>query len=220
MKQLIIMALALICNSSIGYCQSFKKVVFTAQERKESFLLTPNQLESTTDSYYYKIKYKNDTSFIGSILYPITIVTNENLDTLQLIKELLEFRGDTNICFFPVSCWNPYLNYRYFGSINNYSVQVEALFIINQLYFKQPFYYSPYPIIQNTLDKQESSIGGEIIEMAFDAYDNWFKTVEEIGLIEARRKLLLPFSGTQLKWILTEYIPKYFFTSPTPASVP
>lgn len=163
---------------------------------------------------FYKIKYKDDDSDLGSITYPIRIKTTENIDTISLIQELLSFEGDTDICCIPVKCWNLKITFMYEGDRDQYSIQVEALFIINQLYFKKPFFYSPYPIIKNIVTKEEESVKGEIIRQAYIAYKQWFEKVKEVGITEARKRLLLPFDNTNLGWVSSMNLKEYLFTSP------
>lgn len=100
------------------------------------------------------------------------------------------------------------------GDKDQYSIQVEALFIINQLYFKKPFFYFPYPIIKSIVSKEEESVKGEIIMQAYKAYKQWFEKVKELGLTEARRRLLLPFDNTNLGWVSSMNLKECLFTSP------
>jgi hypothetical protein len=86
------------------------------------------------------------------------------------------------------------------GRLKDYSIQLEALFLINQFYFDKPFYYSPYPLLKSTKSNKEESIDGEIIEMAYVAYKQWFEKVKEIGFKEAKRQNIEPLEGYPIKW--------------------
>jgi hypothetical protein len=193
---IIIVAAAL--SFSNLYCQSFTKVEFSSKERR--YISFQNDIEADSNRKYFKIKFTNDSSDFGSRHYPISYKVHTKLDTLSLIKELLLFEGDTDLCVLPIKCYNPSTSQVYFGKENNYSIQVEALFIINQFYFKKPFFYSPFPIIMSTTTNSLESIKGASIELAYMAYKKWFEKIKAIGINNARRQCLTPFDGFNLEW--------------------
>jgi hypothetical protein len=198
MSKYFFLVIIFIANASIVDCQNFVKKEFSSNERR--IITLEDDIETDSNRSYYKIKFINDSSDFGSMHYPVSYFIHNEQDTLGLIQELLLFEGDTDLCVLPIRCYNPYVSQVYYGKENNYSIQVEALFIINQFYFKKPFFYSPYPIIMSTSNNCTESIKGENIELAYEAYKNWFNKLKEIGIERARIQNLRPFDGYSLRW--------------------
>lgn len=199
MAKHILISVIVLMSFVESYGQNFfKKEELKIKER--SNLNFPYSEKRNSIQKYYKIKFSNDKSELGNIVYPIVIKAEEFIDTINLIKDLLSFEGDTCICVIPIKNYNTESSQVYMGELKDYSIQVEALFIINQLYFKQPFYYSPYPLLRSIESNKEESIDGEIIKMAYVAYKQWFKKVEEVGISEARNQNITPLDGYPIKW--------------------
>jgi hypothetical protein len=192
------LAIIFVVNVSVVYSQSFVKKEFSSNERRGITL--EDDIQTDSNRTYYKIKFINDSSDFGSMHYPISYCIHNKLDTLSLIQELLHFEGDTDLCVLDIRCYNPSISQVYYGEEKNYSIQVEALFIINQFYFKEPFFFSPYPIIMSTSNYSMESIKGENIELAYKAYKQWFNKLKEIGIKKARIQNLRPFDGYPLEW--------------------
>jgi len=131
--------------------------------------------------------------------YPMRNSDSVKYDTLELIKELLELEGDDRICAIPVQCYNPLVS-RIYGGSKSYSIQIEALFIINQLYFSKPFFYSPYPVLSNLESGASESVNGPNVELAYRYYKEWYKTIKEIGLAKARAMNIEPLNGCKVQW--------------------
>jgi hypothetical protein len=180
------------------YGQNFFKEEFNEQERSKLSFQCFNKENSTHK--YFKLKFKEDNSELGNIAYPLVIKSEENIDTIRLIEDLLSFEGDTSICVIPIRCYDPKLSQVYMGNLKDYSIQTEALFLINQLYFDKPFHYSPYPILKNIESSKEESIDGEIIKLAYTAYKQWFVNVKKVGLKEAKKQDIDPLGGYPIKW--------------------
>jgi hypothetical protein len=136
-----------------------------------------------------------------NIHYPLVVDSGKltERDTIAMIGELLRFKGDSRVCVFPVMCYEPSWSQIFMGETKQYSLQVEALFIINQLYFKHPFKYSPFPALLNTGTETVSTIKGKDIKEAYRQYTIWFKQIEKIGLNKAREQHLVPLNGV-VKW--------------------
>ena len=172
------------------YPQSIFKVV----ETKRNYL---NKKENKSEQKkYYRIKFVNDTS---SISYPISIPTGE-FDTLNAIKELLLLENDTRLCSLPITNYNPLRSQIYLGTCKDYSIQVEALFIINQLILKKPFNYSSYPILVDRANKKEASVSGSIIKKAFEAYKGWYRKIKKNGIERIESEEAMPLYCSQIKW--------------------
>ncbi|ANQ48227.1 hypothetical protein MY04_0845 [Flammeovirga sp. MY04] len=185
-------------NINVFSQNTFYKKEFDKEELANFFLREGASLKDDSNEFY-KLKHKTDSADLGNYIYPILI--EFNVDTLKLIEDLLKFQGDTSICVLPISCYDPKSSHIYMGQLKDYSIQVEALFIINQLYFNKSFsLYSPYPFVTNIETNKEASISGEIIDMAYEAYRQWYHKIKKIGLREARKQNIKPLDGYPLKW--------------------
>ncbi|NIG56499.1 hypothetical protein [Chitinophaga sp. Cy-1792] len=122
------------------------------------------------------------------------------IDSMRAIAELLTFQGDTRICTLPVVGHNMFSSQLYMGKLENYSIQVEALFLINQLVLERPFNYSDYPVLVDKASGKEATISGDIIDRAFEAYRNWYALISKVGLEKIRANNIYPLDGTNLKW--------------------
>lgn len=158
------------------------------------------------DKMAYKITAYNDSSDAAIMSSRIRINNLDNIDTLSLIYDLLSFEGDISICALPIMCYNPHNSDIYMGNSRCYSIQLEALFMINQLYLDEPFYYSPYPVIMDIQSGKDETIDGVLVEKAFKAYKEWFEEIKELGLNAARKENLRPFDNTNLIWYSSSLI--------------
>ena len=165
---------------------------------------TVNEVDSWMESMipddqppFYKIRLSGDDSELGMIVYP-PYAENEfsNSDIESMIEELLTYQGDTRKCFMKINCAG---NVGYEGSLTHYSLQVEALYMINSLFFDNYTTYSPCQILKNS-DENVSSTDGEIVTKAFEAYVTWFANVKEVGMGNARAEQLNPLDGTGIEW--------------------
>ena len=141
-----------------------------------------NSNETTNDSdiRYFRVIFANNSN--GDLSYPL-ISPKIGFDTLKAIKELLLLEGDIRLCAFPVINYCPARSQLYRGSCRNYSIQVEALFIINQLVFRAPFIYSSFPILVDRNTNIESSISGSIKKKTFTAYKKWYKRIQKKHIV-------------------------------------
>src|ERR1700733_7966209 len=123
-------------------------------------------LKSTNNaaSKYFRIVPNIDTAR-GYATYPI--VVSKHIDTLKTIGELLEYEDDKRLCALQIWNYNPAKSKIYLGKDKSYSVQVEALFIINQLVYSNPFNYAAYPILVDRRTNKTYSIDGSAIHKAF-----------------------------------------------------
>jgi len=168
--------------------------IFKVVESERNYI--NESVDKSEHQKYYRIKFANDTS---SISYPINF-PNGDFDTLKAIKELLLLEGDIRLCSFPITNYNSRRSQIYLGDCKDYSIQVEALFIINQLILKNPFNYSSYPILMDRSTKKESSISGSIIKKAFKAYKEWYRKINKIGIDRSESEEMMPLYGSQIKW--------------------
>ncbi len=163
----------------------------------ELFALNSHLNNTEREDKYYRIVLNSDTSII-LISYPLQLPAS--IDRVKAIKELLSYRGDTRLCALRINNYNPARSQIYLGDNKKYSIQVEALFLINQIVLVEPFNYSSYPIIIDRATKKESSIGGSIVDNAFDAYIKWCSRIEKEGLSKVLSKNIMPLDNVGVKW--------------------
>ena len=172
------------------YSQPIFKVVETSRD------YINKEVKISSQKKYYRIKFAHDSS---NISYPVSILP-DGFDTIKAIKELLNLEGDTRLSSLPITNYNPLSSQLYMGSCKDYSIQVEALFIINQLILKKPFNYSAYPILVNRSTNKEASISGPIIKNAFQAYKDWLKKITKNGLGSKLSEEMMPLYDSPVKW--------------------
>lgn len=169
---------------------------------------------------YFKILYKevNQNTFFkieliaknvaaDTVDYPIfwnKSVHYPNIDTIELIKELLLYESDERLCFITITTYsmdgcNP--NY-YWSKENNYSLQVEALFIMNQIIFKEPcrFFYMSSPVLKDINTGEIASIRGEIIKRAYASYKKWFERAKLEGISKLIDNHIYPLDDSGISW--------------------
>lgn len=115
-------------------------------------------------------------------------------EKIALIEELLSFKGDERLCGIRKTCYNISAFKLNTGSEKFYSIQVQALFLINQVYFEHPFNFSSYPVFKNK-KWEKSSVAGPTINAAYKAYNKWFRKVKRIGIMKAREKRITPLDS-------------------------
>ncbi|MGN7819565.1 hypothetical protein ACTJJB_05510 [Chitinophaga sp. 22536] len=189
-------AVLLLIITVLNFSDSLAQTIFKLVEAKGR-----NSGEATVfdnADKYYKIVLVND-SLDKNFSYPL-ITEKYHIDTLGAIEELLSLKGNERICTLPIMSYNPLRSQIYMGPNKNYSIQVEALFIINQLIFERPFVYSSYPVLVNKVNNLEASVSGEIIDKAFEAYRSWYMRLKEIGVQEIKYRKIMPLDGTSVKW--------------------
>ncbi len=129
--------------------------------------------------------------------YPTTY-PGLQIDTIKAIGELLKFEGDRRLCALRVADHNILTAKVYGGRNNNYSLQVEALFIINQ-FFDERFINS-CPLLIDRKDNTEATISGPIIDRAFKAYRKWYKLLKKEGIKTIKARKIMPLDGSGVRW--------------------
>ncbi|MFK7947461.1 MAG: hypothetical protein AB8G11_07725 [Saprospiraceae bacterium] len=165
---------------------------------------TINEVDSWMESMipdnqppFYKIRLSGDDSELGMIVYPPYAESDfTNSDIEAMIEELLTYKGDTRKCLMKINCSG---DSKYEGDLTKYSLQVEALYMINSLFFDDYTAYSPCQVLKDS-DGNLSSTDGDIINKAFDAYVAWFGNVKEMGIGNARAEQLDPLKDTGIEW--------------------
>lgn len=150
----------------------------------------------------YTIGFKKDIT--GEYLPIEYFDTNDFSEKkkIKLIEELLFFEGDERLCGRKIKCYNLAAVELDTGYDEYYSIQVQALFFINQFFFEAPFNYSPYPVLKNK-NWGKSSIKGTTIDLAFKQYRKWFKKIKKKGIAKAKKRDLTPLKNARekVRWL-------------------
>jgi hypothetical protein len=196
-KMKLILLFLLVCG--VGHLTAQMLEVSKATPKaREMIEMIPGVLLKKSE--LFKIRFRGDNSDVNWMSYPIICPKGLVIDTLAVLRELLALEGDSRICVLPTILWNPLVSRAYSGAGTQYSIQVEALYIINQFFFEQPFAYSPIPALRFR-DGEIESIAGPVVEEAFKSYKKWFSQLELIGVSEAKRRKLEPLSGSKARWL-------------------
>lgn len=176
-----------------GKTQSIFKVVLTI--KSDAIMDVDGAADTAT---YYRIHLSNDTSEANRP-YPFDF-SGQAIDTVRAIAELLAFENDDRRCALPITDYDRGREPYYTGRDTHYSIQVEALYLINQLLYPSPFTYAPYPVLFDDLNKRELATSGLVISQAFYAYGKWFKKLRKVGITEIRNKKIMPLDGAYVRW--------------------
>lgn len=166
------------------------------------------QVRETDNYFLVKDIYKGKTFDIfildkPSMFYNYGNKFNDFTDKekIEIIEKLLQLKGDHRILNSPVMVYNSEISQLYTGNEQKISIQVEALFLINQIYLEEDFKYdSPYPVILDMENNETQTLNGEIIDRAYMSYMNWFQEVKRMGLKESKEKEILPLDNSGLRW--------------------
>jgi RHS repeat-associated protein len=166
--------------------------VYSKLVEKDSFFkieLITMKVESDTMDY--------PTFWNKSIHFP-------SIDTNKVIEELLLYEGDERLCLIPIRNYsmegcNP--NY-YWGEENRYSLQIEALFIMNQIIFKEPcrFFYMSSPVLKDIKTEEIASVKGDIIKRAYASYKKWFELAKLEGVSKIIERHIYPLDDSDIRW--------------------
>ncbi len=188
-KSLFLVSLLFYCFTAVA--QPYFKILYKKVNQDTFFKIELVAKEVAKDTMDYP------TFWNKSVHYP-------NIDTFELIKELLLYEGDERLCLIPITNYsmegcNP--NY-YWGVENNYSLQVEALFIMNQIIFKEPcrFFYMSSPILKDNETGEIASVKGDIIKRAYASYRKWFEKVKLEGLSKVIENRIYPLDDSGIRW--------------------
>ncbi len=163
---------------------------------KKQFELIEVNLEGANDTLKtYRIFLRGQKIDFS---YPFQF--GSNIDTVAAIGELLEFEGDERICALPIRNYNPRLSTMYVGEEKKYSIQLEALFLINQLIMDDPFSYSPFPILINTVTGEVQTRSGKTIATAFHEYKKWYEIILKNSSQLKGKVAKLPLTDSNVRW--------------------
>lgn len=153
---------------------------------------------SSPTTHYYCIVSRADCSR-SLPKYPPRFPLLSLADTIQAIEHLLAFEHDTRHCGLPIMCYSLESSQLYLETERTYSIQVEALFLINQLYYRAPFLHAAYPVLRD--DKgQVQSLDGPVVQRAYHAYRAWLKQLKKEDFAKADFAKPNPLANSGIHW--------------------
>ena len=144
---------------------------------------------------YYKIEFIKGKNPIMPCSYFFDFKNYSESEKIGMIQELLTYEDDTSLCSVKINCYNPKRSQMTPKGIEYYSIQVEALFIINHIILSDPFSYSAFPILRNVGGDNIETIKGNLVKQAFSFYKKWLEKVKKEGLIKMIKKKALPLNN-------------------------
>ena len=189
--------LSIIILYSFIFCKSESQGLFKIVETKRTRpFLIDSEKSNFTQKYFKILCAKKDSSDI----LKAPSFCFKNIDTIEAIKDLLAYQGDLRINYIPVVNYDLEQSRIYWGKCRNYSIQVEALFLINQLIFDHPYHYSSYPVLVKRDTNEESSISGDIVCKAFAEYRKWYEQMKKIGIYKIKTEKIMPLDNSGISW--------------------
>lgn len=209
-----ILVLCVIIN--LSFCAKAQSSIFEAVESERWFHHSDSILQNKGDGWGEYFKRLDSIDHISKTFYRIVLKDIQfkdrnyesaledsiyaKIDTLKAVEELLKFEGDERLCALYIMKYNHRMSKFWFDDNKNYSLQVEALFLINQIIFKEPFMYSHTPALEDHSAKKKSAIGGEIVSRAYKAYKEWFVVVKRQGLQKTLSEKYFPLDNSGISW--------------------
>lgn len=161
------------------------------------FRALTDSVSSPTPPYYCIVSRADCSRSMPE--YPPRFPLLSLADTLQAIEHLLAFEHDTRRCGVPIMCYSLESSQLYLEAERAYSLQVEALFLINQLYYRAPFGYAAYPVLRDETG-QVQSLDGPVVHRAYQAYRAWFKQLTKEDFAKADFAKPDPLANSAVHW--------------------
>ena len=152
----------------------------------------------------FRLFFSADTAFAYKCGYYIPEQVKKLSDSakIKLMEELLRYEGDTSICALPIMCYDMRRSQTCNLPSREYSIQVEALFLINLIYFDEPYFYSSFPVLVNRKTDQQEAIRGNGINLAYKLYKEWLEKVKRLGWAKAQETKVYPFDAySNVRWL-------------------
>jgi hypothetical protein len=131
---------------------------------------------------------------------PLQLGCYKGIDTIKAIENLLSFEGDTRPCVLEIKKYNSRTSYYWDRPDKDYSIQLEALFMINQICLPEPFAYSPIPALVDTQTRSAQTIDGALVKEAYRAYSNWLNLIKQSSLEEVLSQKIMPLDHSGVRW--------------------
>lgn len=158
---------------------------------------------SIKDKHRIVLSYDNDsvkleTYEAGCAMKKFTFLPDEI--KIRAIEELLTFENDTSICAYQVIQYNS----SYFKNkkpvSKKYTLQIDALYYINYLAFSgASLFYSPFPVLYDTLTKKEVNLSKHDIKQVYAEYKKWFEGIKKTGF----KNYTFPLNNSKYQWFGT-----------------
>ena len=146
-----------------------------------------------------KIVLKNEPATMCSYSPGIFDSTSQ-AEIFRMAIELLAFQGDTRPCALKIVNYNPLSSQIYMGQNTRYTIQLEALFMLNQLFISSPFNYSPHPLLYDKKNKKYLYGTENEMKGIYQLYINWIIRIKEMGIKVAKKHKIDPLEGSNYKW--------------------
>ncbi|GGG37278.1 hypothetical protein GCM10011344_42600 [Dokdonia pacifica] len=121
-----------------------------------------------------------------------SVIDFSEQEKLDMIGELLSYKGNKKTASFHITSSNRNLSQLYIGDVKSYSVEIQALLMINEIYFTNPFYYSPFPILISSHSDKEINNEKESILDVYSQYEKWYKRIRKKGFVKSKRQKIIP----------------------------
>lgn len=148
--------------------------------------------------------------FANCFFKPVTLLA----DTvkIRLIRKLLEFTSDTTMSNNQIyNLSGRYEMVKREPESKLYSLQIEALILINYIAFSsKSFYYSPFPLLYNKKTETEICCNGKELILVIKIYKEWFRRLERNGFID----YCYPLADNQYEWFGSKFVQQKFNTYP------
>ena len=111
------------------------------------------------------------------------------------------YQGDTSICAINTKGYNISRSQSTPDGCEKYSIQVEALFIINRILFDDPYAYSSFPVLKKNDSSAAESIDGNLIKEAYKSYHDWLEYAKKNGFNNTLKDAIYPLkSSNPVRW--------------------
>jgi hypothetical protein len=121
------------------------------------------------------------------------------IDTIKFFDELLSYQNDLRLNTKGMNYKMHRFARTYSGKPNYFSIQVEALFIIEYFYdIRRDGAFCPCLVNKKT--GEEEAIQGPIVDEAYRAFKKWFEKVKVIGLDSVRNLNMNPLDSSFVRW--------------------
>lgn len=192
--------LLILITIQFGSCAISQKYFYVDNMERYRVQDTTSLTNSDAVKYYKIVLAGKPKGVCRSYDMPLKLDYYKNIDTVKAIENLLSFEGDTRLCVLEIAKYNPRAAYYWAKQNKNYSIQLEALFLINQICLPDPFVYSPVPALVDVATQSTGTLDGEIIKRAFQSYKNWLKQIKESSLSHVLSQNIMPLDNSGLKW--------------------
>lgn len=168
------------------------------QENMNKYFIKENidcDFHNSESNKYYKLVFSNEKNSVIRCSYFFDFSNYSESQKIEIIEELLSYEGDTSLCSVKPKCYDPKRSQTVPSKVEVYSIQVEALFIINNIILSDPYSYSAFPILRNKEGTMIEAVSGSLVNKAYSFYREWLEQVKKNGLNNITVKKILPLGN-------------------------